>query len=67
MKKLVRPFHGRKVAGVCLGVAQYLGVDVTLIRLLWVFALIPGGIPGLVPYIICWIFIPSEEEIVILK
>lgn len=61
MKKLIRPKQGRKVGGVCLAVANYLTVDVTLIRLLWVFALLPGGIPGLIPYILCWIFIPSEE------
>lgn len=60
-KKLVRPRKGRKLAGVCLGVANYLSVDVTLVRLLWVFALIPGGVPGVVPYILCWIFIPSGK------
>lgn len=60
IKRLVRPKKGRKIAGVCLAVAKYLGVDVTVIRLLWVFALLPGGVPGIIPYIICWIFIPSE-------
>lgn len=60
MKRLVRPKQGRKIAGVCLGVADYLNVDVTLVRLLWIFALLPGGIPGLVPYLLCWIIIPSE-------
>ncbi|MCL4200017.1 PspC domain-containing protein [Patescibacteria group bacterium] len=60
-KKLVRPRKGRKIAGVCLGIANYLNVDVTLVRLLWVFALIPGGVPGIIPYILCWIFIPSEK------
>ncbi len=61
VKRLVRPKKGRKIAGVCLGVANYLGVDVTLVRLLWIFALIPGGVPGILPYILCWIFIPSEK------
>ncbi|HLD24644.1 MAG TPA: PspC domain-containing protein [Patescibacteria group bacterium] len=60
VKKLVRPKKGRKIASVCLGVANYLGVDVTLVRVLWVFALIPGGVPGILPYLLCWIFIPSE-------
>lgn len=60
MRKLIRPRKGRKLAGVCLAVANYFNVDVTLIRLIWVFALLPGGIPGILPYIICWIVIPSE-------
>jgi len=62
-KHLVRPVVGRKVAGVCLAFAHYFNIDVTLLRLLWVFLLIPGGFPGLVPYIICWIIIPSEKEV----
>lgn len=61
IKKLVRPKKGRKIGGVCLAVANYLNVDVTLVRLLWVFALLPGGVPGIIPYILCWIFIPSEQ------
>jgi phage shock protein C len=61
MRKLVRPRQGRKIAGVCLAVADYFGIDVTIVRLLWIVALIPGGIPGILPYVICWIVIPSEE------
>lgn len=62
MKKLVRPRQGRMVAGVALGIANYLGIDVTLVRLVWVFLLLPGGIPGIIPYIICWIVIPDESS-----
>jgi phage shock protein C len=60
MKKLVRPKKGRRIAGVCIGIANYFKIDPTLVRLLWVILLIPGGIPGLLPYIICWIVIPEE-------
>ena len=35
-KKIVRPVNGRKVSGVCLGVSNYLGIDVTVLRILWV-------------------------------
>ena len=59
-KRLVRPQKGRKIAGVAIGLANYFNIDVTLIRLLWVFLLIPGGIPGIIPYIICWVVIPEE-------
>jgi phage shock protein PspC (stress-responsive transcriptional regulator) len=50
------------VAGVAGGIAAYLGWDPTLVRLLWVLAFIPGGIPGLLPYLICWLIIPSESR-----
>lgn len=61
-KSLVRPRKGRKLAGVCAAFANYLEIDVTIVRLLWVLLLIPGGLPGLIPYIICWIVIPSENK-----
>lgn len=60
-KKLIRPKKGRMVAGVAGAFANYFNIDVTLVRLGWVFLLIPGGLPGLIPYLICWIVIPSEE------
>jgi phage shock protein C len=61
MKKLIRPKAGRKVGGVALAIANYLDIDVTVIRLIWLFLLIPGGLPGLIPYFIMWIVIPEEE------
>lgn len=61
MKKLVRPQKNRIIAGVCAGIASYLNVDVTLIRLIAVLLLVPGGIPGILPYIICVLVIPSEK------
>lgn len=63
MNKLVRPKKGRKIAGVALAFSNYFNIDVVLVRLVWVFLLIPGGLPGLIPYIICWIVIPSEGDL----
>jgi phage shock protein C len=60
-KRLLRPKKDRKIAGVALAFANYFNIDVTLVRLVWLFLLIPGGLPGLIPYLICWIIIPSEE------
>lgn len=60
IKKLTRPQKGQKIAGVCLGIARYLKVDPTVIRVLWILLLIPGGLPGLVPYLLCWLVIPEE-------
>jgi phage shock protein C len=57
---LSRPRDERKLAGVCAGVARYLGVDVTLVRVLVVcFAIWPPFL-GLVFYIICWIVMPPD-------
>ena len=61
MKKLRRPIKRRKVAGVCIGIANYLNVDVVVIRLLMVFLFLPGGLPGFFTYLISWIVIPKEE------
>jgi phage shock protein C len=61
IKKLVRPKKGRKIAGVCIGIANYLDIDPTVVRVIWIFLLIPGGIPGLLPYILCWIAIPNGK------
>jgi|SRR5579862_1969643 len=58
-KRLVRPRHGRKIAGVCLGFAEYFDIDVTVVRLTWLIASFMTGI-GLLSYPIAWIVIPEE-------
>ncbi len=60
-RKLVLPREGRKIAGVAIGLANYLNIDVTLVRIVWVLLLLPGGLPGIIPYLICWAVIPSEK------
>lgn len=58
--RLSRPREGRKVAGVCAGIARYFGVDVTLVRILTVAVSIwPIGF-GIVAYIVCWAVMPNE-------
>lgn len=61
MRKLIRPKKGRVIGGVALALANYFKIDVTLIRIIWVLLLIPGGLPGFIPYVIMWIMIPSQE------
>ena len=57
---LSRPRDERKIAGVCAGIARYLGVDVTLVRIVVVvLALWPPSI-GLILYLVCWIVMPQE-------
>ena len=62
-KRLYRSQKDQQIAGVCGGVAEYLGVDPTLVRLLWVIFAIAGG-PGLLLYIIMWAIVPLEPEFV---
>ncbi len=49
------------VAGVCGGLGAYFGVNPWWFRGLFLFLLLPGGLPGLVPYLILWIAIPSQR------
>jgi phage shock protein C len=59
-ERLVRTRANRKIAGVCGGVAEYLDVDVTLVRIVWlVLVFAPPGI-GLIGYVIGWIVMPEE-------
>lgn len=58
-RRIVRPRNGRMIGGVCLGIANHLGWDVTLVRIILV-ALIFGAGTGLLAYIIGWIVIPEE-------
>jgi phage shock protein C len=58
-KKLTLSETDKKIGGVCGGLAEYLGVDSNLIRILWVlFALFVGS--GVLVYIVAWILLPSK-------
>jgi phage shock protein C len=59
-KKLMRSRADRKIAGVCAGLAEYLELDTSLVRILWFFiTLACGVVPGLVAYVLGWIIIPE--------
>ena len=62
-KRLYRSRADRRVAGVCGGIADYLAVDPTIVRIIWVLFAIAGG-PGVVLYIILAALIPEEPEYV---
>lgn len=63
-KVLFRPRAGRMVGGVCAGLANYTGIDVTLMRVIWaVVAVITGG-AGLLAYLVSWIIIPDESKVI---
>lgn len=60
VKKLTRPIKNRVIAGVCAGVANYFNIDPTVVRSIWILLLLPGGLPGIIPYIAFWLVTPSE-------
>ena len=62
-KKLYKIDAGKKLDGVCGGIAEYFGVDPTIIRLAWVLFTALGG-SGIIAYIICAIVFPRKNEIV---
>jgi phage shock protein PspC (stress-responsive transcriptional regulator) len=49
------------VAGVCGGLAEFTGLDVFWFRLAFLILTLPGGLPGVVPYLILWIVIPGKR------
>ena len=61
-KTLVRSRKGRMAAGICAGVAEYFGWDVTLVRVIVaVIAVLTGG-AGLLAYLAAWAIIPEEGD-----
>ena len=60
MRKLFRTGRGRKLAGVCSGLGEYLGIDPVLVRTGFVVLTITGGI-GLVLYFVIWVMVPMND------
>ena len=58
-KKLYKSNTGKKIAGVCGGIAEYFNIDATLVRLGWVVFSLLGG-SGLLAYIIAAIIMPER-------
>jgi phage shock protein PspC (stress-responsive transcriptional regulator) len=52
--------RNKKIAGVCAGLARYLGADVNLIRIAWLAIVCTWGI-GVVAYVAAWIIVPSDH------
>ncbi|RJP56121.1 MAG: PspC domain-containing protein [Anaerolineaceae bacterium] len=57
---LRRSKRNRIVAGVCGGLAEFFGISAFWFRLAFLIALIPGGVPGILVYLIALVMIPSE-------
>lgn len=57
-RQLYRSANQRMIAGVCGGFAEYFGIDVTIVRLIWT-GLVLLGFSGIILYIIAWIIVPE--------
>lgn len=64
MSKKLQRSSNKMIAGVCAGIAEYLGLDVTLVRVLYVLiSIFSAGFPGLLIYIILWFVMPDYYEV----
>ncbi len=61
-KVLMRRIDGRIVAGVCGGLADYLGMDVNLVRILVVLLTLFTAGTGILAYLVAWAVIPEEGQ-----
>jgi len=50
------------IGGVCGGLGAFFGIGGFWFRVLFLILLLPGGLPGLVPYLILWIIIPKKRS-----
>jgi phage shock protein PspC (stress-responsive transcriptional regulator) len=64
MKKLVRSKTNRMVCGVCGGIGEYLNVDPTIVRLVWVVVSLVSCGTGLLAYLIAAIVVPEDNDII---
>lgn len=57
---LRRSRSNKIIFGVCGGLSQFFGISSFWFRLGFLIALIPGGVPGILIYLILWLIIPRE-------
>jgi phage shock protein PspC (stress-responsive transcriptional regulator) len=61
--KRLRKSTNRVIAGVCGGLAEWLGWDATLVRVLYVLvSIFSAAFPGILVYIVLWIVMPNPES-----
>jgi phage shock protein PspC (stress-responsive transcriptional regulator) len=61
-RKYYRIEREKKIAGVCMGLAEYFNIDVTLVRVLFVIFALGGG-TALIFYVILWVVAPSRPDV----
>ena len=58
--RLRRSRRDRLIAGVCGGLGDFFGISPTWFRIAFLIALLPGGVPGILVYVILWLIMPNE-------
>ena len=58
--QLRRSRTNRMIAGVCGGLGEYLNIDPTVVRIIFVLLTLPGGVPGPLVYLVLWFVMPEE-------
>ena len=62
-KKLYRSTTNKTIAGVCAGLAEYLNIDPTIVRVIWALIGLTGG--GIIAYLVCALIIPEKPSNII--
>ena len=62
-KKLYRNPNNKMIAGVCSGLAEYINIDPTIIRVIWALVGLTGT--GIIAYLICALIIPEKPSNII--
>ena len=60
-KRLTRPQNNKMLAGVCAGIANYFGLDPTLIRVAYALLTVFTAFAGVIVYLLLWIIIPEDK------
>ena len=62
MKKLTLSESNKKIVGVCGGIAEYFGIDATIVRIGWILATLISFGTALLAYLICWAVMPNDPK-----
>ena len=62
-KKLYRNTNNKMIAGVCSGLAEYIGIDPTVVRLVWALVGLTGA--GILAYLVAALIIPEKPSNII--
>lgn len=61
--RLARSVRDRRIAGVCGGLAHWIGWDSTLVRILFVAtSVLSAAFPGILVYIVLWVLMPEADD-----
>ena len=62
-KRLYRLPDQARLAGVCAGIGEYVGLDPVVLRLIWaIVTCLTGVVPGVLAYLVAWLIVPQEPR-----